>query len=78
MSNNSDKDKFFNDYLKGDSEISRLYREAYGEETDMPKDLEEKIKKSIHQMMDEEKKTKPVKPWYVPASNAASIVVVLK
>ena len=47
-----DANKIFEEYLKGNSQISKLYLEAYGKETDMPEDLYEKIKTDMHKRID--------------------------
>jgi len=76
MSNNHDNDKIFNDYMSGDSEISRRYREESNEEP--PKHLIDATQNLIEEMMDADMDMaakKPRKWWYVPLSLAASFVI---
>jgi len=76
MSNNQDNDKIFNDYMNGDSEISRRYRDESNEEP--PKHLIDATQNLIEGMMDADKKMavyKPRKEWYVPLSLVAVLVM---
>jgi len=76
MSNNHDNDKIFNDYMSGDSEISRRYRDESNEEP--PKHLIDATQNLIEKMMDADMEMaakNPRKEWYVPLSIAASFVI---
>jgi len=76
MNNNHDNDKIFNDYMNGDSEISRLYR--YGSNEEPPKHLIDATQNRIEEMMDADMEmaaNKTRSEWYVPLSIAASFVI---
>jgi len=72
----SNKEKIFDDYLKGDSIISQRYRSESVEHA--PEDLRDKVLRKIQNVIDSEheEKNKPNNlSWYVPASIAASLVI---
>jgi len=72
----SNKEKIFDDYLKGDSIISQRYRSESIEHA--PEDLRDKVLRKIENSIDSEheEKNKPNNlSWYVPASIAASLVI---
>ena len=72
----SNKEKIFDDYLKGNSIISQRYRSESVEHA--PEDLRDKVLRKIEKVIDSEheEKNKPNNlSWYVPASIAASLVI---
>lgn len=76
MSNSHDNDKVLDEYLSGDSEISRRYRAESKEQT--PEHLKNATKAAVEALIDAdiEKATyKSRKEWYVPLSLAAVLVI---
>jgi len=75
MNKETNQEKVIEDFMSNNDEISKLLGEALNQE--LPENLEETTKNHILKLMREEKaKNKTVKSWYIPASIAASIVIV--
>lgn len=76
MSDNQKNDAVLNEYLNGDSEISRRYRAESSEQT--PELLKARTKRAVETLMDAEaeKSSYPAsRKWYVPLSLAAVLVL---
>ena len=87
MNDKQKEDKVIQDFINGNSELSKLLDIALNQE--IPKDLDDKTKNHILKLMREEKEknkttkrwyfptliTAPVS-WYIPASIAASVLIV--
>lgn len=77
MSTEHNDDRLLDEYLSGDSDISRQYRAESNENT--PELLKRKTKASVERLIDMDHrdvtKTKKRKDWYIPLSLAAVIVL---
>ncbi len=76
MKKQKEKDKIINGFINGNDELSKLLDKTLNK-ISPPKYLTDKTKNHILKLMREEKeKTKIIRTWYIPASIAASVLIV--